>query len=89
MHVLCSTSNRLTYRTQTRSTSQSQVFKRFKTVADRKKVVSDEDLQALLNDEAHQPAVIWELVGVQASAFRTCFRADFDVAGVPPPPLSR
>jgi len=41
------------------------VFKRFKALADRKKTVSDEDLLALVSDEVHQPAAIWELAELQ------------------------
>lgn len=41
------------------------VFKRFKSVADKKKVVSDDDLLALLSDQVHQPTAIWELNSLQ------------------------
>ncbi|MEW5308007.1 MAG: hypothetical protein WDW36_010370 [Sanguina aurantia] len=41
------------------------VFKRFKNLADKKKGVTDEDIQALLSDELHQPSVIWELADLQ------------------------
>ena len=41
------------------------IFKRFKALADTKKIVTDEDLQALLMDEVHQPAEIWHLADLQ------------------------
>jgi hypothetical protein len=42
------------------------VFRRFKSVADRKKSgMLDEDLLALVQDEVHQPVAIWELRAVQ------------------------
>ncbi|WIA37513.1 hypothetical protein OEZ86_014425 [Tetradesmus obliquus] len=41
------------------------VFKRFKTLADKKKGITDEDLLALVGDEVHQAAVVWELVDLQ------------------------
>ncbi|BBM99982.1 2-isopropylmalate synthase [Marchantia polymorpha subsp. ruderalis] len=41
------------------------VFKRFKAVAEKKKTVADEDLEALLSDEVHQPATIWSLLDLQ------------------------
>jgi 2-isopropylmalate synthase, bacterial type len=42
-----------------------RVYQRFLTVADRKKVVYDEDLEALATDEARQGAQVYELVQVQ------------------------
>ncbi|CAD6269006.1 unnamed protein product [Miscanthus lutarioriparius] len=42
-------------------------FKRYKEVAEKKKRVTDEDLEALLSDEIFQPKVIWSLAGVQAT----------------------
>lgn len=41
------------------------VFYRFKAVAEKKKTVSDGDLEALLSDEIFQPKVIWSLVHLQ------------------------
>ncbi len=43
----------------------NKVFRRFKELADKKKVVSDADLEALVGDEVYQPHETWELVGVQ------------------------
>ncbi|MCP4164507.1 MAG: 2-isopropylmalate synthase [Chloroflexi bacterium] len=43
----------------------NKVFRRFKELADKKKVVSDADLEALVGDEVYQPQETWELVGVQ------------------------
>ncbi|KAL3684946.1 hypothetical protein R1sor_002968 [Riccia sorocarpa] len=41
------------------------VFKRFKSVAEKKKAVADEDLEALLSDEVFQPTPIWALQDLQ------------------------
>jgi 2-isopropylmalate synthase len=41
------------------------VFRRFKSLADKKKRVEDEDLLALVSDEVNQPAAIWALQGLQ------------------------
>ncbi len=35
-------------------------------LADTKKGITDEDIAALASDEANQPAVIWELLDLQA-----------------------
>ncbi|KAG6533449.1 hypothetical protein ZIOFF_007318 [Zingiber officinale] len=43
------------------------VFKRFKEVAEKKKRISDEDLEALISDEIFQPPVIWSLEELQAT----------------------
>ncbi|KAK9842718.1 hypothetical protein WJX74_001303 [Apatococcus lobatus] len=43
----------------------SDVFRRFKDVADKKKTISDEDLLALMTDEVHQAEVIYELIDLQ------------------------
>ncbi|XP_010931990.1 2-isopropylmalate synthase A [Elaeis guineensis] len=43
------------------------VFKRFKEVAEKKKRISDEDIEALISDEIFQPAVIWSLGELQAT----------------------
>ena len=43
----------------------NEVFKRFKEVADKKKMVTDADLEALVGDEIYQPKEIWELLNVQ------------------------
>ena len=42
-----------------------EVFLRFKDLADKKKTVSDADLEALVGDEVYQPEEIWELLTVQ------------------------
>lgn len=41
------------------------VFARFKALADTKKIVTDEDLQALVMDEVFQPTEIWHLDDMQ------------------------
>jgi hypothetical protein len=38
---------------------------RFKALADKRKVVADADLLALLSDELHQPKTLWELADLQ------------------------
>jgi 2-isopropylmalate synthase len=43
----------------------NEVFQRFKEVADKKKTVTDADLEALVGDELYQPREIWELLQVQ------------------------
>lgn len=42
-----------------------EVFKRFKDLADKKKTVTDADLEALVGDEIYQPVEIWEIVKLQ------------------------
>ncbi len=42
-----------------------EVFRRFKALADKKKTVTDADLEALVGDELYQPVEIWELLDVQ------------------------
>ena len=42
-----------------------EVFHRFKDLADKKKTVTDADLEALVGDEIYQPEETWELVNVQ------------------------
>ena len=42
-------------------------FKRFKKLADKKKVVTDADIEAIIADEIYQPPAIWELEQVQVS----------------------
>lgn len=44
-----------------------QAFTRFKSLADRKKVVTDADLEALVNDEIYQPRVVYALEALQAT----------------------
>jgi 2-isopropylmalate synthase len=43
------------------------VFKRFKELADKKKVVTDGDLQALIGDELYRPPEIWQIEDVQVN----------------------
>ena len=43
----------------------NEVFTRFKDVADKKKTVTDADLEALVGDEIYQPKELWELVNIQ------------------------
>ncbi|GAB4814561.1 hypothetical protein N2152v2_001607 [Parachlorella kessleri] len=43
----------------------NDLFKRFKSLADRKKHITDEDVLALVNDEVHQPPSIWVLQDLQ------------------------
>ncbi len=42
-----------------------EVFQRFKDLADKKKVVSEADLEAMVGDELYQPVEAWELLSVQ------------------------
>ena len=42
-----------------------EVFVRFKDLADKKKTVTDADLEALVGDELYQPEETWELVDMQ------------------------
>ncbi|KAK2990831.1 hypothetical protein RJ640_009770 [Escallonia rubra] len=42
-----------------------EVFRRFKAVAERKKNVTDDDLELLVSDESFQPSVARKLVGLQ------------------------
>ena len=44
-----------------------RVFKRFKDVADKKKTISDADLEALMADERYQPREIFRLDGLQVA----------------------
>ena len=43
----------------------NRAFRRFKELADKKKTVSDADIEALVADEVYQPREVWELVNVQ------------------------
>ncbi|MCP5097527.1 MAG: 2-isopropylmalate synthase [Chloroflexi bacterium] len=45
----------------------NQAFKRFKRVADKKKVVTDADIEAIIADEIYQPPEIWKLNQIQVS----------------------
>ncbi|HQF71298.1 MAG TPA: 2-isopropylmalate synthase, partial [Promineifilum sp.] len=42
-------------------------FRRFKELADKKKIVTDADIEALIADEIYQPPTIWELEHIQVS----------------------
>jgi 2-isopropylmalate synthase len=44
-----------------------QAFKRFKRLADKKKVVTDADIEAIIADEIYQPPEIWKLNHIQVS----------------------
>nr|CBX24424.1 hypothetical_protein [Oryza glaberrima] len=46
-------------------------FKRYKEVAEKKKRVTDEDIEALLSDEIFQPKVFWSLADVQQATCGT------------------
>ncbi|MEM7534060.1 MAG: 2-isopropylmalate synthase [Chloroflexota bacterium] len=47
------------------------VFVRFKDLADKKKTVTDVDLEALVGDELYQPEEVWELMDVQVQCGST------------------
>ncbi len=42
-----------------------EIFRRFKDLADKKKTVTDADLEALVGDEIYQPEETWELLKMQ------------------------
>ncbi len=48
-------------------TELAQVFERFKHLADRKKVITDADLEALISDELYQPRELFRLDGLQVA----------------------
>jgi 2-isopropylmalate synthase len=45
----------------------NRVFERFKDLCDKKKVVSDPDIEAIVNDEVYQPQELWRLQHIQIS----------------------
>jgi 2-isopropylmalate synthase len=45
----------------------NKAFKRFKRIADKKKIVTDADLEAIITDEFYQPREIWQLNSVTVS----------------------
>jgi 2-isopropylmalate synthase len=45
----------------------NRVFERFKVLCDKKKVVSDPDIEAIINDEIYQPMELWRLEHIQVS----------------------
>jgi 2-isopropylmalate synthase len=44
------------------------VFEKFKLLADKKKEVFDEDIEALIDEQLERTAEVWKLVGVQTTA---------------------
>jgi len=46
----------------------NRVFERFKELCDKKKIVSDPDIEAIINDEVYQPVELWRLQHVQVSS---------------------
>lgn len=49
----------------------NEIFERFKDLADKKKIVSDADLEALVADEIYQPEEIWALQKIQVQCGTT------------------
>jgi 2-isopropylmalate synthase len=49
----------------------TKAFRRFKELADKKKVITDADIEALVGDEIYQPQETWELVRVQVQCGNT------------------
>ena len=45
----------------------NRVFERFKELCDKKKVVADADIEAIVNDEIYQPMELWRLLHIQVS----------------------
>ncbi len=45
-----------------------QAFDRFKRIADKKKVVTDADIEAIITDEFYQPKEIWKLNNIHVTA---------------------
>jgi len=45
----------------------NRVFERFKDLCDKKKIVSDPDIEAILTDEIYQPVEYWRLEHIQVS----------------------
>ncbi len=45
----------------------SKAFSRFKALADKKKTITDADLEALVTDELYQPRELWKLDGLQVA----------------------
>eukprot|EP00803_Ostreobium_quekettii_P009704 evm.model.scf_4479.1 EVM.evm.TU.scf_4479.1 scf_4479:83-4777(-) len=62
-HALATRLNQLGFDLQ--DDKLTDVFQRFKSLADTKKRIQDEDLMALAGDEMHQPAVVWGLKDLQ------------------------
>jgi len=49
----------------------TDVFRRFKDLADKKKVVTDSDLLALIGDELYQPPEVWQVEDIQVNCGTT------------------
>jgi 2-isopropylmalate synthase len=47
--------------------AMNKLFERFKLLADKKKNVTDADLEALVSDEIYQPAIVYTLDGLQVA----------------------
>lgn len=45
----------------------NQAFERFKRIADKKKLVTDADIEAIITDEIYQPPEIWKLEQIQVT----------------------
>ena len=45
----------------------NEIFERFKTLADKKKIITDADLEALVSDELYQPRELYTLDGLQVA----------------------
>lgn len=45
----------------------NKVFERFKVLADKKKTITDADIEALISDEIYQPKIIFTLDGLQVA----------------------
>ena len=67
-HTLTHTHTRV-HRLQLTGHNTSVLRRRFKALADKKKLVTDEDIIALVSDELHQPMMIWELLDLQVGSW--------------------
>ena len=47
--------------------AMNKLFERFKALADKKKTVTDADLEALVSDEIYQPTIVYTLDGLQVA----------------------
>ena len=45
----------------------NKIFERFKVLADKKKTITDADIEALISDEIYQPKIIYTLDGLQVA----------------------
>jgi 2-isopropylmalate synthase len=50
-----------------KSEDLNRVFERFKELCDKKKIVTDPDIEAIVNDEIYQPVELWRLLHIQVS----------------------